>query len=121
MALSDRRAGALRERVGFQQRGLSDDGWGGPPQQTGPFETKFTADAAITPAGAGDEVMQGARLEGVQPFVITVRYFPGIDDVTGAWQLVDARNEGRVFAIKAITMDAKRQWVELLTVEGALS
>lgn len=121
MTLSDKRSGALRERLEWQRRGDGDDGFGNTLPGVGPFETQFTTDAAIAPSGAGDEVAQGARFEGIQPFTVTVRYFPSIENVTTAWRLVDARNEYRQFAIKAVTFDAKRQWVEALVIEGEVT
>lgn len=121
MAMSDKRAGALRERLQWQRRGDGDDGFGNTIPGVGPWETQFTTEAAVTPAGAGDEVAQGARFEGVQPYTVTVRYFPSIDDVTTAWRLVDARRDYRQYAIKALTVDPKSKWVEVLAIEGEVT
>jgi head-tail adaptor len=121
MGLGDRRAGALKERIHFAKRGMSDDGWG-TPVPGGPFETQFTLAAAIAFEGRGDEAITASRLAGIQPMTITVRYFAGLDDVTAAWQLEDARRPGRIFAIKAPPQtDPKRQWTEIFVIEGAVS
>lgn len=120
MAENNRRAGALRERLHFQRRGDGDDGMGGPPQPgTGEFATVFTASAGLRPR-VGGEAVDAARLGGRQPFVMTVRYSQQMADVTPAWQLLDARNEGRVLSIISplADPDGKNQWLECLVQEG---
>jgi len=118
-----RRPGALRERMHFQRRGDGDDGMGGPPQPgTGEFATVFTASAGLRPR-VGGEAVDAARLGGRQPFVMTVRYSEQMAEVTPAWQLLDARKEGRVLSIISplADPDGKNQWLEFLAVEGASS
>lgn len=116
---STRRHGALRERFHFQQRGTLDDGWSNPQPGAGPFETKFTVFAGLRPRTGGESVT-AARLEGRQPFVVTVRFSAAMLDVTTAWQMVDARNENRILAIKSppADPDGKRQWIEFLAQDG---
>jgi hypothetical protein len=62
-------------------------------------------------------------MEGKQPYVVTVRFDVETSGVTTAWQLVDARDENRVFAILSplADPDGKRQWLEFLAQEGTLS
>ena len=117
-----RRAGALRERLHFQKRGDLEDGWGGVTPGAGPFETVFTVSAGMRPRTGGEEVT-AARLAGRQPYVVTVRNSSQTRQVTTAWQLVDARNENRVFAITSplADPDGKNQWLEFLAVEGEAS
>lgn len=122
MAEAFRRAGALRYRLNFQMRGDEDDGWGNVVPGAGPFETIFTASAGMRPL-RGSEVVQAARLAGRQPFVVTVRKSSLTRRVTTAWQLVDARNANRVFAITSplADPDGRNQWLEFLAVEGGAS
>lgn len=122
MADSNRRYGALRERLHFQKRGDEDDGWGNVTPGAGPFETVFTVSAGMRPRTGGEEVT-AARLAGRQPYVVTVRNSSQTRAVTTAWQLVDARNDKRVFAITSplADPDGKNQWLEFLVMEGAAS
>ena len=122
MAENFRRAGALRERMHFQKRGDLDDGWGGVTPGAGPFETVFTVSAGMRPRTGGEEVT-AARLAGRQPYVVTVRNSSQTRAVSTAWQLVDARNETRVFAITSplADPDGKNQWLEFIAVEGGVS
>lgn len=122
MAESFRRAGGLRERLQFQKRGSQDDGWGGAPTGHGPFVTAFTVSAGMRPRTGGEEVT-AARLGGRQPYIVTVRNSAQTRQVTTGWQLVDARNTDRVFAVTSppADPDGKNQWLEFLAVEGAIS
>lgn len=119
MAENFRRAGALRERLNFQVRADSDDGWGNPLPGAGPFETAFTASAGMRPRTGGEGV-DAARLGGSQPYVVTVRNTAKTRSITVAWQLVDARDESRVFAVVSppADPDGKNQWLEFLCTEG---
>jgi len=116
---TNRRHGALRYRLHFQRRGDSDDGFGNIIPGAGDFATVFTMDAAMRPLKGSEAVMQ-SRLQGRQPWIVTVRDCAPMKDVTTAWRLVDARNENRFFDIKAapVDPDGKGQWVDLLVTEG---
>lgn len=123
MAENSRRAGALRERLHFQQRGDGDDGMGGPPTAgQGEFATVFTNSASMKPRTGGEGV-DAARLNGRQPYVVTVRNTPETRSITVAWQLVDARNESRVFAVVSppADPDGRNRWLEFLAIEGVPS
>jgi head-tail adaptor len=123
MAENNRRAGALRERLHFQQRGNGDDGMGGPPTPgQGEFETKFTLSASMKPRTGGEGV-DAARLNGRQPYVVTVRNTKDARSITVAWQIVDARDESRVFAVVSppADPDGRNQWLEFLATEGVAS
>lgn len=122
MAENFRRAGALRERLHCQKRGSEDDGWGGGPVGQGPFETVFDTRAGMRPRTGGEEVT-AARLGGQQPYIVTVRNTSQTRQITTGWQLVDARNADRVFAVTSppADPDGKNQWLEFLATEGKLS
>lgn len=119
MAENFRRAGALRERLHFQKRGDGDDGMGASMPGAGDFVTVFTAAAAMKPRTGGEGV-DAARLSGTQPFVVTVRNTSKTRDITIAWQLVDARDDSRVFAVVSppADPDGRNAWLEFLATEG---
>lgn len=89
----------MREKLHFQARTEVDDGFGNPV--SGPFQTVFTEPARLRP-GLGSETVQAARLQGVQPYTITIRSSTRTRQITTAWRAVDARDATRVFDIKAI-------------------
>ncbi|MET3924602.1 head-tail adaptor protein [Devosia sp. 2618] len=125
MAENFRRAGALRERLHCQKRGPGDDGWGGVVDNgKGPFENAFASpiSAGMRPRTGGEEVT-AARLSGQQPYIVTVRNTSRTRQITTGWQLVDARNADRVFAITSppADPDGKNQWLEFIAVEGKVS
>lgn len=109
-------AGDLRERLHFQRRAIGDDGFGG--EATGEFETVFTCAARRRPLKGGEGVM-ASRLNGVQPYIVTVRQSSQTRSVTTAWRIVDARNPRRVMNITAISdPDGRRAWFDILAIEG---
>ena len=114
-----RRYGALRERLHFQRRADGNDGMGGTIPGAGAFATAFTVSAGLRPR-TGGEAVTAARLDGRQPFVVTVRWSQQMLNVTTAWQLADARNDNRVLNIISppADPDGRRQWLEFLAEEG---
>lgn len=118
---NSRNIGALRERMEFQARATADDGFGN-QIPAGPFETRFTYWAGMRPL-RGSEAVMAARLDWRQPYVVTVRNTTQTRGVTVAWQLVDARNANRVFAITSppADPDGKNAWLEFIVTEGAAS
>lgn len=117
-----RRHGALNQTVLLQRRGNSDDGWGNTVPGGGDFETVVKVDASLTPRTGGEEVT-AARLNGRQPYIVRVRNMARTREITISWQLVDARNPGRVFAVTSppADPDGKGQWLEFIAVDGAPS
>ncbi len=117
-----RRAGALRERLHAQSRADGDDGWGNPVPGTGAFATQFTVHAGLRPL-RGSEAVQAARLDGRQPFVCTVRKSAQTSQITTAWQLVDAADSSKVYAVTSppADPDGKNAWLEFLVTEGVAS
>ncbi len=115
-----RGAGDLRERVHLQRRALGNDGFGDGP--SGQFETVTTVWAHFLPL-RGTESVQASRLQGRQPFVITIRQSSVTRELVPAWRLVDARNPNRIFSINAppTDPDGTRAYFEILCTEGAPS
>lgn len=89
----------MRSKLHFQARTEVDDGFGN--ITSGPFQTVFLEPARLKP-GLGSETVQAARLQGVQPYTITIRSSTRTRQITTAWRAVDARDANRVFDIKAI-------------------
>lgn len=113
-----RNAGALRDRLEFQSRPAVDDGWGGDAGQ-GDFTTQFTRWAALRPR-VGGEAVTAARLDGRQPYVVTVRNDAAMRGVATSWRAVDKNNPDRVFNIISppADPDGTRQWLEFLVEDG---
>lgn len=111
----------MRDRVHLQRRVAGDDGFGG-STPSGQFETVATVWAHLLPL-RGSESVQASRLQGRQPYVVTIRQSSQTRELTSAWRIVDARNPNRIFAINAppTDPDGKRALFEILVTEGASS
>lgn len=110
-------AGNLRSRLNFQQRSISDDGFGN--QVTGDFATVFTDAAEIIPR-MGSEPVLASRLQGVQPVTIRVRSHTATRALDASWRAVDARS-GAVYSIVSppVNMSQKNDYIEMLATVGA--
>ena len=87
--------GALRSFIIFQKRDEVDDGFGN-LVPGGPFKTQFSAYANLRPllrgSAVGVEDVFADRLQGNQPYVVTVRKHAALNAVTSAWRIVDVRS-----------------------------
>lgn len=112
-----RNAGALRERLHFQRPSMADDGFGN-LVPGGDFQTQFTVSAALQPL-KGTEAVTAARLEGRQPYVVTIRQSAQTRQVNSHWRMVDARDATRVFEITAppADPDMRNAWLQLLATQ----
>lgn len=88
-------SGALRSFIHFQKRDVSDDGFGN-EVPGGPFEHQFSSYANFRPllrgSSTGVEDVFADRLQGNQPYIVTVRRTKELEQVTTAWRIVDARS-----------------------------
>ncbi len=114
----------LRTKVFFQARGMVDDGFGN-VLPGGDWETQFGTGgiwANLKPL-RGTEAVMNARLDGRQPYIITVRYSPDTRLVNEAWRIVEKNDPDRVYAIKAPPSDptGKRELIEILAELGGES
>lgn len=108
-------SGDLRERVRFEKRGGTDDGFGN--TVPGPWEEQFTRSAQFI-MKPGSEAVLAARLQGQQPLTMIVRFDGSTRAITPDWRAVDGRT-GAVYAIKAAEdMDRRRAWITLVCVAG---
>jgi head-tail adaptor len=107
-------AGHLGERLAFQKRVATTDGYG---NAEGAWQTRFTVAARVQPLKGGEAVLS-ARLSGVQPVIIVVRMSSHTKQITAGWRAVDART-GTVYALTspAADMEERRMY---LTVAGTI-
>lgn len=107
--------GELRERITFQARAISSDGYG---NQQGEWVDEFTVAAKVEPRFGG-EAIQAARLAGNQPVNITIRYSSDAAQITTDWRAVDARDATKTYNLRSVTNpDMRRRWIEILAEQG---
>lgn len=117
---------ALRSYIHLQKRTMTDDGFG-TLVPGGPFVTQFSVYANFRPllrgSATGVEDVFADRIDGNQPFIVTVRRSQQMLDVTTAWQMVDARNPNKKYNIKSppSDLDNGNMWLEFIAVLGAPS
>ncbi len=110
-------AGSLSERIGFETEVEGDDGYGGVVVG---FQEQFVEPARLEPR-VGSETVIASRLQGIQPFTMTVRSNERTRTITPAWRARNKRS-GVLYAIKAaVNIDERNQWIELLVVQGEAS
>lgn len=107
-------AGKLREVLSFQARQSIDDGAGN--EVSGPWQEQCRA-AAERLALRGSEQVMASRLGGVQPYLVSVRYSLGTAAITTDWRAVDTRS-GATYAIKTAVPRDRRDYIDMLLVEG---
>lgn len=107
-------AGSLSERVAFFEPDNIDDGYGGTTQG---YVERFQDAARLQPR-MGSETVIASRLQGVQPYTLTVRSSTATRAVTPAWRVRNVRS-GREYNIKAVVnSDERNAMLEMLIVEG---
>lgn len=117
-----KRAGQLRERVYFQRRGTTDDGYG---NEEGAFERFYPAgsgsvSAEIMPVRGGEQIL-AARLTGTTMFEVTLRWCSGLANLQADDRCINART-GEVYNIRSIVNpDMKSRWLALTCELGVAS
>jgi SPP1 family predicted phage head-tail adaptor len=110
-------AGPLKERIAFDQRVVTVDGYG---NEQGDWQQQFIRSARLHPRLGGEQVM-ASRLQGIQPYTITVRYDDETKTIETDWR---ARNieDGKVYAILGIVNpDERKRWIELEVRSGSVA
>lgn len=114
MAAKRKGAGSLSGRVAFLEPDEIPDGYGG---HTTGYVERFQDAARLQPR-VGSETVIASRLQGVQPYTLTVRSSTATRAVTPAWRVRNVRS-GKTYNIKAVVnIDERNAWLELLVVEG---
>jgi SPP1 family predicted phage head-tail adaptor len=106
-------AGSLKERVSFAVRGEQDDGYG---NSVAGWVEQFQTAGAYTNLRGGETVI-AARLENRHPVVVRVRSSVATRGVTSDWRLTDIRT-GRQYAIRDVTHDVGRAYIDFLCESG---
>ncbi|HTV69326.1 MAG TPA: head-tail adaptor protein [Rhizobiaceae bacterium] len=108
----------LTERFLCQKKSIATDEFDNPAPDDGVWETQFSVRAELKPRLGGESVMAG-RLNGRQPYVVTIRQSLQARKIMPDWQLVDANDRSRVLAVKSIIdPDNRNRWLEILAEEG---
>ncbi len=110
-------AGSLSDLVRFERREdvLTDDG-----NVQGDWVAQFTEPCRLM-AKLGGEGVFASRVQGTQPFIMTVRSSTRTRAVDGSWRAVNART-GAIYNIKtSVNIDERNAYLELLVVEGEAS
>lgn len=106
-------AGPMREILAFEKREFVIDAYG---NSVGDWVEVFRAAAALDPRQGGEAVMS-ARLSGLQPYDVAIRYTTTAAAVSSEWRCRDVRT-GKVYAIKSAVPNSRRSYIDLLVVEG---
>lgn len=106
-------AGRLNERIHLERPKAHQNGRGGVEKG---WDRVFTTSAGFTRLRGGEQVI-GARLAGVQPTVIKVRYSRKSAEITPEWRAIDART-GEVFNIRTVVRARDRSWIEMTAESG---
>ncbi len=113
-------AGKLKGLYLFQQRAPGDDGFG-TADNSGDWATVFKAAGQQTALTRGaTESVVNARLAGVQPFTVRIRYNVVSATVDSTWRAVDRL--GKVYNITAIAdPDGSGRWLDALMTTGQVT
>lgn len=107
-------AGELRQRLAFEQRTVTNDGYG---NVDGDWAVRFIVWGKCIPRKGGEQVM-ASRLTGVTPYTIIVRSSADMLPVDTAWRVRDARTDV-IYNIRDIdNPDQKHKFIELLVTTG---
>lgn len=108
-------AGSLNCLVVFQRRVDIDDGYGG---VKGEWVDQFEDHARLAPR-MGSESVIASRLQGIQPYTLTVRSHTQTRKVTPAWQAKNARTGETYDIATVVNIDERNAYLEMLvTAKG---
>lgn len=106
-------AGALKERVSFEQKTPDELN-----RAIGPWRAVFKRQAQVTWLRGSEAVMQ-ARLQSSQPVVVTVRDSAAIRNVDASWRLTILRRPNEHFSITGVSPSKDAGFLDILaTVNG---
>jgi head-tail adaptor len=107
------RAGELRNRFEFQQREAVSDGMG---NTRGAWRARYECAGRRQMLRGGEQVM-GARLEGRQPAVITIRANRMARQITTDWRARDIHSE-ELWNVRSISPSEKRDYLDIIVEKG---
>lgn len=113
MANDHRAAGLFYEKVAFDERVQSSDGYG---NTEGDFAEVFQCRAGYTFLRGGEAVIAG-RLEGRQPVVVRVRSTSNTKQIKPDWRMRDLRS-GKEYAVRSVIPTQDRQFIDVTVEEG---
>lgn len=111
-------AGKMREILAAEWRQAIDDGAGN--VISGPYTEKLRMNASVVPVRGGlqnGEVVLASRLQGIQPYVIVLRWHMAAADINTDWRLRDLRS-GMIYEIKTCTTRHRRDFIDIMAVSG---
>lgn len=113
-------SGDLHGLYSFQKRGDGNDGLGGIFPGQGPFAEVFKSAGRLVPL-TGSETIIAGRLEGRQPYRLTIRSHAAARTIDASWHIVDVRT-GKGYYVKSPISDADmhNQWLDMLVQEGGV-
>lgn len=107
-------AGALREVLAYELRSEIDDGAGNPV--SGPWVEQFRMSAQVHPL-RGTEAVTASRLQGIQPYLVTVRCTSATVAMATDGRLRDTRS-GVTYNITSAVARERRDLVDVVCVVG---
>lgn|SRR5262245_47605635 len=108
--------GLLKERIRFEKRTETDDGYG---NKEGHWIVEFIVWAAKRNLTGGETVMAN-RLAGRQPAVITVRNAMWTRQISTDWRAIDVRT-GEIYNVRACTPSQDHAHIDILCETGVAS
>lgn len=106
--------GNLRYLVAFESP-VSQSNPGGKIRAT-VWHKEFEIWASVTYM-AGTEPVIAQRLIGIQPVKLSVRRSQSTERIQSSWRGIT--RDGKVFNLKSVTPDNKRQYIDIICQEGA--
>ena len=115
-----RGAGNLRDRVRFERRTTTDDGYGNQEGAWGDLTPPVVRACELKPTRGGESIQAG-RLAGTALWDCWVRKDSGTNRVKVGDRAVDVRDESRTFNVRFIgDMDGKNAWL-LIQMESGVA
>ena len=106
----------MHKKVAFDAPVIAPDGSGGVETGWGVNNDAYKCDAKFIYLRGGESV-QGARLQGRQPVVATIRSCPEARAITTDWRMRDTARSV-IYNIRSIVPTDNRQWLEITAESG---
>lgn len=111
--MANRGAGQLKEKVAFDERAISSDGYG---NEQGDFAEVLQCRAGFTYL-RGSEAVIASRLEGKQPIVVRVRANSETEQIDHDWRMRDLKT-GKQYAVQSVAPTEDRMFLDVLVTSG---